>query len=459
MSGFLQNIAIIRHARTGRASSWDQTGRNQDYWVIPPGEEMVLAELVGPGCVTHLWMTQFCRRLVGPGLIDPVLGSYVAPVFEIHNALGVNWEETDPFYYRSILLKIYWDDQVQPSVLVPLGDFFGIGHSIPGNFCSLPITVSCKPEERHRFGGSAALNCYFPMPFQKKARFVIENQNDIPYGQYFYIDYELFPEPLPEPVAYFHAHWRRENPCCGWAPGLQVNSPEVNVLHLDPKGNYIVLETEGTGHYVGCNLSVIHFQGSWWGEGDEMIFVDDDAWPPSLHGTGTEDYFNHAWGMQANAFLMNGSALHESVVPGYQVSYRFHLADPIHFSRRICVSLEHGHANHLSDDWSSTAYWYQTLPSPPKSILGVSERIPTTRPGFITGSGQNSVPGLIYTAEHQAALEAARKRFSEYKAQRDEHLAQKIERTREYSRRNISHARALREKYDRGPNTNHGFAG
>ena len=107
-SGFLQNVANLRHARTGRSSSWDQSGKNQDYWVIPPGEEVVLAELIGPGCVTHLWMTQFCRRLIGPGLINPVLGSGVAPVFEIHNALGINWEEPDPFYYRKVLLKIFW---------------------------------------------------------------------------------------------------------------------------------------------------------------------------------------------------------------------------------------------------------------------------------------------------------------------------------------------------------------
>ncbi len=132
LSGFLQNITKLRRARAGRASSWDQSGKNQDYWIIPPGEEVVLAELIGPGCLTHFWMTQFCRRLIGPGLIDPVLSRYVAPVFEIHNALGVNWEEPDPFYYRKVLLKIFWDDQEQPSVLTPLGDFFCIGHSIPG---------------------------------------------------------------------------------------------------------------------------------------------------------------------------------------------------------------------------------------------------------------------------------------------------------------------------------------
>ena len=202
------------------------------------------------------------------------------------------------------------------------------------------------------------------MPFNKRAIIEIENQNDLPYGQYFYIDFERYPEPLQDDIAYFHAMWRRDNPCSGWAPNLQTNSPEVNIPNLDGTGNYVILETEGRGQYVGCNLSVAHFQGSWWGEGDEMIFVDDDTWPPSIHGTGTEDYFNHAWGMQNNAFLMNGSVVHESVVPGYQVSYRFHLTDPVRFAHRIRVTIEHGHANHLSDDWASTAYWYQTLPSP-----------------------------------------------------------------------------------------------
>jgi Protein of unknown function (DUF2961) len=453
LSGFLQNVAKLRHARTGRSSSWDQSGKNQDYWVIPPWEEVVLAELVGPGCVTHLWMTQFCRRLIGPGLIDPVAGSYVAPVFEIHNALGVTWEEPDPFYYRKVILKIFWDEQEQPSVLAPLGDFFCIGHSIPGNFSSLPITVSCKPEERHRFGGSAALNCYFPMPFQKRAKIVLENQNDVPYGQYFYIDYELYREPLAEPLACFHAHWRRENPCGGWAPTLQVNSPEVNLPHLDAAGNYVVLETTGRGHYVGCNLSVAHFQGSWWGEGDEMIFIDEDTWPPSLHGTGSEDYFNHAWGMQDNAFLMNGSALHESIIPGYQVSYRFHLADPIHFAKRIAVTIEHGHANHLSDDWSSTAYWYQTLPSPIKSIPPVGDRLPTSPLKTGPSRERQAASDLLYSDDQQAALETARERFSRYKALRQEHLDRKIERTRQYSRQNIEQAKALRARYDQEERT------
>ena len=233
----------------------------------------------------------------------------------------------------------------------------------------------------------------------------------------FYVDYELYHEPLSEPVAYFHAHWHRVNPCRGWAPQLQVNSPEVNIPHLDRDGNYVILETEGRGHYVGCNLSVAHFQGSWWGEGDEMIFVDnDEEWPPSLHGTGSEDYFGHAWGMQNNASLMNGSALHESIIPGYQVSYRFHLADPIHFAQRISVTLEHGHANHLSDDWSSTAYWYHTLPSPVRTILPVEQRLPTVL-GAETRSSGNRANNRFRAISR--ALEAARERMDKYKQIRE----------------------------------------
>jgi hypothetical protein len=176
-----------------------------------------------------------------------------------------------------------------------------------------------------------------------------------------------------------------------------------------------------------------------------MIFIDEDEWPPSLHGTGSEDYFNHAWGMQNNAFLMNGSALHESIIPGYQVSYRFHLADPIHFSKRIAVTFEHGHANHLADDWSSTAYWYQTLPSPVKSILPVADRLPTAP----AKSSVSPIDHLTHSDDQRAALEAARERFSMYEGLRQEHLNRKIERTREYSRLNVEQARTLRDQYNR----------
>ena len=193
-------------------------------------------------------------------------------------------------------------------------------------------------------------------PFNKRARIEVENQNDVAYFQYFYIDYDLLAQPHGKDTLFFHAHWRRQNPTPGWAPPyLQTNSIEASVPNLDGKGNYTLLETTGAGAFIGCNHSVCHFQGTWWGEGDDMFFIDDDTWPPSMHGTGSEDYFSQGWGMQKNAFPFAGSIIHEGEMPPYQVSYRWHLADPVRFNKKIKVTMEHGHANHLSDDWSSTA--------------------------------------------------------------------------------------------------------
>lgn len=111
-------------------------------------------------------------------------------------------------------------------------------------------------------------------------------------------------------------------PCSGWGNDLCVNSPEVNsVPNFDGKENFLMLDTKGRGHYVGCNLSVLHFQGSWWGEGDDMILIDDEE-EPSINGTGAEDYFNHAWGMQRNQSPYNGTIMHDGDTKGYQVSYR-----------------------------------------------------------------------------------------------------------------------------------------
>jgi hypothetical protein len=440
----LTGLTRVRDGRSARASSWDPSGRNQDNWIIPPGETIVLADLEGPGCITHIWMTQFCRRVLGPGLLNPERVGQTVPVLEIHNALGLSWEAPDPDYYRKVLIKIYWDDLEHPSVLVPLGDFFCIGHSMPGPCASIPFTVSSKPEERYTFGGTAALNCYLQMPFNKRARIEVENQNDVPYGQYFYIDYELYRESLGDDIVYLHAQWRRENPCGGWAPDLQTNSPEVNIANLDGNDNYVVLEAEGRGHYIGCNLSVTHFQGSWWGEGDDMIFIDGEIWPPSLHGTGTEDYFGHAWGMQNVAFPMNGSIIHESMVPGYPVSYRFHLVDPVRFERSIRVTIEHGHANHLSDDWASTAYWYQTLPSRPFSILPVQGRLPL-RPVMPAAS---AAPADAELNEEMRAMRAAqRERYSRYVEERNAVLADRMGDTRRRSELSREHAHQIRTSY------------
>lgn len=349
----LSNLTTKKDSRTCRISSWDHSGKNEDAFVILPGEELTIADINGPGTITHLWFVQTCSKIMGP-----------------------NWEVRDEDFYRKILIKMYWDNQEDASVLAPLGDFFCVGNSLVSNFQSLPFTVSVKPSQNLKYGGDAAMNCYFQMPFNKNAKIVIENQSDQEYIQYFYIDYELFRKPLGKDILYFHSHWRREAITKGWGPNIEVNTDEVNITNLDGKDNYTVLETKGQGQYVGMNHSVTHFQGVWWGEGDDMIWIDDDpAWPPSIHGTGGEDYLGHGWMMQKNCFPFNGSIIHEDDVPNTQVSYRWHVVDPVRFKEKIKVTLEHGHANHLNDDWATTAYWYQTLPSPKLESYPFKERL------------------------------------------------------------------------------------
>jgi hypothetical protein len=429
IGGVFGELTRARDARSARASSWNHEGRNQDAWVIPGGQTALLADIEGPGCITHLWFTQSCQRLIADRLV------------------------TDPDYYRKVLLRITWDDQPHPSVLAPLGDFFCLGHSIGNSFASLPFTASARPEQTYRFGGNAALNCYFQMPFRKRALIELVNENDVPYRQYFYVDYELYRDDLPEDTVYFHAQWRRENPAAGWDPRVIVNSPEANVVNLQPesRNNYLILEAEGRGHYVGCNLSVTNFQGTWWGEGDDMIFVDGEEWPPSLHGTGSEDYFNQAWGMQENAFPMCGSSIYEGRMPGYQTSYRFHLVDPVRFSKSIRVTMEHGHGNHSANDWASTAYWYQTLPSKPIDILPVEQRLP------IRAGDLGRVPMLPPTQvppfpggpneEMRGMSEQHRQKIERQQADLDAAAAERWAAAQADSRRSIDEARQIRRRW------------
>jgi len=350
----LSEIATLRNRKTGRNSSWDKTGRNRDLWIIPPGESAVLADITGPAQITHIWMTQ----------------------------LG---------HYRECLLKITYDDADFPSVLVPLGDFFCLGHGMVNSFQS--ALFSASTHFPYVFNKPCALNCYAPMPFAKHARIELINESNEPHGQYFYVDYESL-EDFPPDTGYFHAEFRRANPFQGWGPQVGVNSPESDLPNKERQAwehNYVILETQGRGHYLGCNLSVTNFTRSWWGEGDDMIWVDGYKWPPDLHGTGSEDYFNQAYGMQPNAFLRNGSSIFEGgTIPapeielyrgdsGYQTSYVFHLDNPVRFTREIKATIEIGHANHLANEVSSVAYWYAEKPAPAAAVPPVQQRLPLRR--------------------------------------------------------------------------------
>jgi hypothetical protein len=219
------------------------------------------------------------------------------------------------------------------------------------------------------------------MPFRKRAVVELINESDEVHGQYFYVDYETRDE-IDEGEGYFHAEFRRTNPFGGWGHEIRVNVPETNIVNKEQlawENNYVILETKGRGHYIGCNLSVTNFHGIWWGEGDDMIWVDGYKWPPDVHGTGSEDYLNQAWGMQDNAFLRNGSSIYEQDTGGYQTSYVFHLENPVRFQKEIKVTIEHGHGNHLANEMSSVAYWYAAEPAAAVQLPPVAQRMPVLR--------------------------------------------------------------------------------
>jgi len=299
-----------------RISSYDRTGGNKDSLTIEAGQSAILADIKGPGAIHHIWVT-------------------IA---------------AEPFYGRKLVLRMFWDGEQDPSVEVPIGDFFGVGHGLNRNFSSIPIT--CSSEGR-------AKNCYWYMPFRQSARITVTNegQQTVP-AFYYYVDYREIKD-LPADTPRFHAQYRQEIPC-------------------EPGKNYLILEASGRGHYVGCNLSILQRAMGWWGEGDDMIYVDGETFP-SLHGTGSEDYFSDAWGMREAEHPFYGCPLQEE---DYQAGskatvYRFHVPDPIPFQKSIRVTIEHGHANDRSDDYSSTAYWYQAEPHKTFPALpSVAARLP-----------------------------------------------------------------------------------
>ena len=379
-----------RSAKVKRCSSFDVTGRNADWWSIKPGEARVLADIKGPGRITHIWMTQ-------------------------------------RHHYRECLLRMTWDNAPHASVLVPLGDFFGLGHSIVNSYQSFLFSASTA--DNNRFNSGCALNCYVQMPFRERAVIELINESNEVHGQYFYIDYETYDHPLGDDELYFHAEFRRENPFGGWAHEIPVNIPESNIVNKEQlayKNNYVILETKGRGHYIGCNISVTNFQGSWWGEGDDMIWVDGYKWPPDLHGTGSEDYLNQAWGMQRNAFMRNGSSIFEGDTHGYQTSYVHHIDNPVRFEKSIKVTIEHGHGNHLCNEMSSVAYWYAAEPTAAVKVPPVNKRLPVLR----DRSGNWNNEPKIQTTSRKVVLNdemRAMKKFFQSRVRQYEDLAKKRE--------------------------------
>ncbi len=339
----LAHLAALRNYKSQRSSSYDRSGGNADFVKVDAGATVPLLEAHGPGMVTHIWFTISSR---------------------------------EDFHLKKLVLRAYWDGESEPSVEVPVGDFFGLTLGDYFLYQSAITTVSSVK----------AMNAYFPMPFNKSARITVTNEGEQAAGSFYYnIDFVTFSE-MPPDMGYFHAQYRQAAPCHGWTDNWQneYQPPVGDKKNLTGEGNYVFLEAQGRGHFVGVTHGVVQNQEGWWGEGDEMIFVDG-ADRPTINGTGTEDYYNGAWnfgginGAVPFSYLHNGAAyiVNAERIGGLYALYRWHLEDPVTFEKSIKVTIEHGHANNRSDSFFSAAFWYQTEPHAKFPALpAVSERIP-----------------------------------------------------------------------------------
>ncbi len=280
---------------------------------IAPGETFTIAEMEGPGAVQHIWIT----------------------------SMSMNW--------RFITLRIYWDDEKEPSVEVPFGDFFCMGWNEYAQLSSLAVCVN----------PGRAFNCYWTMPFRKKCRITLENLEETETQAVFYqVDYAL--TEVSEDAAYFHAQYRRS----------RFTENSVHTL---------VDGVKGKGHFVGAYLAWGVNNNGWWGEGEFKFYMDGDTKFPTICGTGAEDYIcgshDFAHNDQYVAFSTPYSGLHQVIRPdGYKKSqqrfgmYRWHITDPIRFEKDLRVTVQDmgwrygGRYLPQASDISSTVFWYQKEP-------------------------------------------------------------------------------------------------
>jgi hypothetical protein len=338
-TAMLQSLERPGDFESRRSSSADPNWQNGngDCRPIKPGETLTLAELDGPGRITHIWFTISAE---------------------------------DKFYPRTMTLRIYWDGREEPSVESPIGDFFAVGHGLDAVVDSFPVAVSSDGRAR---------NCYWPMPFGKSAKITVSNDSpDKNVGCiYWYIDWQKLPS-LPEDTMYFHAQYRQEFP---------AKAGE----------DYLIFDGEGDGVYVGTVESAHMVEPGWFGEGDDRFYIDG-ATEPQLKGTGTEDYFCDAWGFRQFTHPFYGVSVWEGFeADGRVTAYRWHIPDPIRFRKSLKLTIEHKGSRHKPsgepytgyeerpDHYSSVAFWYQR---------GQAKRFATMPPG-----PERIFPGILIEGE------------------------------------------------------------
>ena len=288
---------------------------------IKTGETATIANIEGEGAIQQIWMTPTGK-------------------------------------WRYTILRIYWDDQENPSVECPIGDFFSATWQSYAPVSSLPVCVN----------PGSAFNCYWEMPFRKRCRMTVTNLDKDEMTLFYQINYTL--TKVPADCAYFHAQFRRVNPL----PYKQV---------------YTILDgVKGRGHYVGTVMSIGVNNNGWWGEGEIKFFMDGDTEWPTICGTGAEDYFCGSYNFESPEtkqyapFNTPYAGLHQVLKPdGVYKSqmrfglYRWHIMDPVRFEQDLRITIQAlGWRSDwtylpLQDDYSSVAYWYQTLPTAPFPAL------------------------------------------------------------------------------------------
>lgn len=303
-----RNIANAAYAARDLGEGW----KVNPYIIINPKETITIAEMEGPGAIQHIWMTP-----------------------------TGNW--------RFSIIRIYWDDEKEPSVECPVGDFFCMGWGIYAPLSSLAVCIN----------PGSAFNCYWTMPFRKKCKITIENiDEEKAMNLYYQVDYTL--TDVPEDAAYFHAQWRRTNP--------------------NHTSDYTIVDNiKGKGHFVGTYLAWGVNNNGWWGEGEIKFFMDGDKKFPTICGTGTEDYFcgsyNFDRGGQYKEFCTPYAGLHQVIRPDGTYNsqqrfglYRWHITDPIRFEKDLKVTIQDlgwraaGRYLPQKSDIASVAFWYQAEP-------------------------------------------------------------------------------------------------
>lgn len=329
-------MTIKNNIKNRRISTADTTGNNNDNTGrIKRGEKKII-EIPNTGIITHIWVT-------------------IAP-----------WD----IQRNDIILRMYWDGNAYPSVESPIGPFFGNGWNEKYNYVSSPLAVG--PAD------GLSLVSYFMMPFQKGARIEFENQTDRDIDCiYFYIDY-LEMKTLPKDVGRFHAWYNHELTEALPEGETEWGLTGVMKENKDGANNYVFANIKGKGHFVGINYYVHSPTTMWYGEGDDMFFIDGES-KASLLGTGTEDFFNTSWcpkSLFSHPYFGYARVNNDVGWLGRTHAYRFFISDPIYFDTSLKGTIEHGHNNNLTLDISSVVYWYQSIASKLPPAPSKEERQP-----------------------------------------------------------------------------------